>query len=73
MHIILGSKFADGGDDSVKPPHCVTLDSCNLVLESELQGRLKHLKTLIKVASEKHKPRANHAFPVFRADWDFRR
>lgn len=33
MHIILGGKFADGGDDSVKPPHSVTLDSRNLVLE----------------------------------------
>lgn len=33
MHIVLGGKLADGGDNSVKPPYGVTLDGCDLVLE----------------------------------------
>lgn len=39
MHIILGCEFADGRDDSVKPPYRITLDSRNLILE-----RAEHLK-----------------------------
>ena len=34
VYIVLGSQFADGGNDGVEPPHCIPLDGSNIVLES---------------------------------------